>query len=323
MVLILSEATDKSTSIVIKWLISLGTPQEDIIRINDSDRVVVDKITIGESFDASLTVLPQRVSFNLRDVKSYWYRRGRLNIAWEQTKEKRLDSYLKYEIETLENFIYSYLDSVKYRIGRFKENYLNKLHCLVTAQQCGFLVPETLITTSKQYLNNKLLYTKPIKDNITVKRGENRRLIFTTSLLDDSFFEKAPTTFFPSLFQEYVEKKYELRIFFLNSKLYPMAIFSQGNEKTKLDFRHYDKENPNRTVPYLLPEKVEIGLLNLIRKLDLSSGSIDMIVTPDYDYVFLEVNPIGQFEQVSIPCNYYLEREIAKYLISYLNERAC
>ena len=51
-----------------------------------------------------------------------------------------------------------------------------------------------------------------------------------------------------------------------------------------------------------------------MQKLDMNSGSIDMVVTKDKRYVFLEVNPIGQFKQVSYPCNYYLEKEVAKYL---------
>ena len=49
--------------------------------------------------------------------------------------------------------------------------------------------------------------------------------------------------------------------------------------------------------------------------LDLNSGSIDIILTPDNKYVFLEVNPVGQFEQVSFPCNYGLFKEVAEYLI--------
>ena len=46
----------------------------------------------------------------------------------------------------------------------------------------------------------------------------------------------------------------------------------------------------------------------------LKSGSIDMIYSTDNIYYFLEVNPVGQFYQVSFPANYYLEKEIAKTL---------
>ena len=51
-----------------------------------------------------------------------------------------------------------------------------------------------------------------------------------------------------------------------------------------------------------------------MKKIGLNSGSIDMIVTPSNDFVFLEVNPVGMFWQVSYPCNFYIEREIAKFL---------
>jgi hypothetical protein len=46
----------------------------------------------------------------------------------------------------------------------------------------------------------------------------------------------------------------------------------------------------------------------------LTSGSLDVVLTTQYEYVFLEVNPIGQFEQVSVPCNYNLFKTIAEIL---------
>jgi D-alanine-D-alanine ligase-like ATP-grasp enzyme len=48
-------------------------------------------------------------------------------------------------------------------------------------------------------------------------------------------------------------------------------------------------------------------------KTNMKSGSIDILVGKDKRYYFLEVNPIGQFYQVSYPCNFYLEKRIAKY----------
>jgi glutathione synthase/RimK-type ligase-like ATP-grasp enzyme len=46
----------------------------------------------------------------------------------------------------------------------------------------------------------------------------------------------------------------------------------------------------------------------------LDTGSIDIVRTTDGRYVFLEVNPVGQFGMVSVPCNYNLELKVAKYL---------
>jgi hypothetical protein len=106
----------------------------------------------------------------------------------------------------------------------------------------------------------------------------------------------------------------ELRIFLLNNTFYTMAIFSQNNPKTKVDFRNYDFKHPNRSVPFILPKKIEKKLLALFEKLNLNSGSADIIIDQAGRYIFLEINPIGQFGMVSSPCNYYLEKEIAAFL---------
>ncbi len=44
-----------------------------------------------------------------------------------------------------------------------------------------------------------------------------------------------------------------------------------------------------------------------------------MILTPEGKYVFLEINPEGQFGMVSHPCNYYLERELALTFINKIS----
>ncbi len=94
-----------------------------------------------------------------------------------------------------------------------------------------------------------------------------------------------------------------------------MAIFSQNDDKTKVDYRNYNIEKPNRCAPYSLPQSVESKLFSLMKKIGLNMGSIDMIVTKNTEFVFLEVNPTGQFGWVSENCNYYLEQEIVNCLI--------
>ena len=111
-------------------------------------------------------------------------------------------------------------------------------------------------------------------------------------------------------------KKYEVRVFYLDPEFYSMAIFSQRDDQTQVDFRKYNLEKPNRCVPYELPKAIEHKLKALMNILDLNSGSIDLIVNKDDDYIFLEVNPVGQFAMVSEPCNYFLEKKVAEFLIN-------
>jgi D-alanine-D-alanine ligase-like ATP-grasp enzyme len=64
-----------------------------------------------------------------------------------------------------------------------------------------------------------------------------------------------------------------------------------------------------------LPSSLQEQLKTLMNKNRLDSGSFDIILTPESEYIFLEVNPIGQFQWLSRNCNYFLEKEIAELLI--------
>jgi glutathione synthase/RimK-type ligase-like ATP-grasp enzyme len=46
---------------------------------------------------------------------------------------------------------------------------------------------------------------------------------------------------------------------------------------------------------FTLPERVEASVHRLLDSFDLNFASLDMIVTPEGDYVFLELNPNGQW----------------------------
>ena len=52
----------------------------------------------------------------------------------------------------------------------------------------------------------------------------------------------------------------------------------------------------------------------LMHDLELNTGSIDLVLGQDGKYYFLEVNPCGQYRMTSDPCNYYLDKLIAKTL---------
>jgi glutathione synthase/RimK-type ligase-like ATP-grasp enzyme len=47
--------------------------------------------------------------------------------------------------------------------------------------------------------------------------------------------------------------------------------------------------------PHNLPDEISKKVINLVHRLGLNFGAIDIILTPDQRYVFLEVNPNGQW----------------------------
>ncbi len=337
MVLILTNEDDYSTNEVIDWLIHYNA---DFRRINGGEYLLIDEIEIGNSPEASdITIVTQdgeRLSF--REIKAYWYRRGEIRIHPESHIQnelfalplKDIDSknelkngtgfldYFNGEIGDLSKYLNSYLQGIP-SIGSFFHNYTNKLENLRIAESCGLTIPETLITGNKSnaaafIVKHGRTIGKAIRNGIGIKTVD-----FTysgmTVLYTEEDIELLPEIFFPQLFQQCINKRYELRVFFLDDEFYASAIFSQNDKKTELDFRNYNYERPNRTPPYNLPSAIKTKLISFMKMVGMNSGSIDMVVTDKMEFIFLEVNPIGQFSQVSKPCNYHLEKRIAQNLI--------
>lgn len=260
------------------------------------------------------------------EIAVVWYRRLLnddifLNVFDEKNISNhnaiKLYNFLRDEIRVLINL---FMDSLKTKnwLTRPEELRISKLEMLFSAKKLNIRIPDTIITTSKMELLNfknryERIITKCISDSCVLRHGKNA-FIMNTQEVKGEFIEKLDSVFSISLFQELVEKNYEIRSFFLEGRFYSMAIFSQNDEQTKIDFRNYNRKNPNRTVPYKLPDDVENQLRDLMLINKITTASLDIIKSINGDYVFLECNPVGQFGMISDPCNYYLEEKIAAYL---------
>lgn len=98
----------------------------------------------------------------------------------------------------------------------------------------------------------------------------------------------------PVYAQEYIEKKYEYRVMVIDKEVLSCRIDSQSSDMTKTDWRHYDFDNVEH-VQVDLPHSVKNNLVRFMETIDLRYGAIDLIETPNKDFVFLEVNPSGQW----------------------------
>lgn len=318
MLLIISENHDNSTNRVIDWLISKNI---NYIRINENNPVFSDKINLSNS-----NINGKLNGINLSSFKSMWYRRGFIKVKHPYLKflddsyNQRLKFHVNNENKVLSNFIYKYLESnVKHTIGSFyKTTEINKLNILLTAKQVGLIVPDTLITSNKteviSFYNKHRggIISKPISDGIALEHKTIGYIYSYTKSIDVT--NQIPEEFFPSLFQEKIDKLYEIRSFFLKDELYSMAIFSQNDDQTNTDFRNYNNARPNRNVPFKLPANIESKLISLANISGIDTGSFDLVVNKEGSFVFLEVNPVGQYDMVSYPCNYNLNEKIAEKL---------
>jgi ATP-GRASP peptide maturase of grasp-with-spasm system len=319
MILIKSNADDYSTTQVAKWLKHYNA---EFLRLNDATLLKDLKITNGE-----ISFTHENKTITLSEVAKYWYRRGRWDTFQrknlQQVTDKAFHRYLNYFNKEAERDVINRIEEVlaEKSVNRYQtSSNINKLAVLKTCETLEIKTPDTLVTNSKTILKEFVIkhgevITKAVNNLDPRIKGEVYADVMTKKITLETL-AKLPDQFNVSLFQNLVEKKFEIRAFFFVDTFYSMAIFSQSDDQTKVDFRNYNMESPNRCVPYQLPTALETKLKKLLKLYDLNSASLDIIYTADNEYSFLEINPIGQFDMTSKPCNYFLDEVIANYLAS-------
>ena len=135
-----------------------------------------------------------------------------------------------------------------------------------------------------------------------------------TSEVSLSLINNLNNFIFPSIVQKRIEKRYELRIFYLDEKLSTQAFFTNKIDNNDLDYRNYSNKNSFRTSNFKLPKYISKKILKLLTNLKIDSCSLDFIVNDKLEFYFLEINPIGQFGSISLQNNLNIEKKIAEYL---------
>lgn len=336
MICILSQSfMEGTTEIVLDWLRAWGVPH---VRLNATDlsnhqqgNGAVFSISKGE---VSTRLNIDGVEIDPDEIKVVWFRRWAYSADVSVPRLFTDPSYrsdanvfftchhLFQELQGISKYLFSTLSSAKW-LGDPKTATPNKLQVLKMASEAGLDVPDTLITSDANELQcftskHGAVISKPVVDMLMCS-FENRNFATYTSVIDEEFLtESGLRISFPSLYQEKLDKKYEIRTFYFNGDCYSMAMFTQQKAATQADFRRYCYEDPVREVPYKLPASIESAIRELMDNLCLNTGSIDIVRTTDDRFVFLEVNPVGQFGMVSVPCNYNLEWKVARYLADSL-----
>lgn len=327
MILIFSKETDYSTDEVIKWL---NFHKASWVRINGED---IDEKSKKLSFffgentskkNGYFFLSGKKIYFN--SIKAAWFRRSHSfskvssllsNQKLEVKAIYNLTKFLKGEVTSILRFIIKNLNC-KW-LDHPNDVSLNKLSTLSLANEIGIKIPETLVTNDlselKRFASNAQIITKAINEVESFEIDKHLYMLYTRVINKEKLNQINDEFCFPILIQKKIQKKYEIRSFYLEGDFYSMAIFSQNDNQTKIDFREYNNLKPNRTVPYKLPEELKTKLKTLMITLNLKHGSIDLILGENKEYYFLEVNPVGQFGMTSHPCNYYLEKKIAEMLL--------
>jgi glutathione synthase/RimK-type ligase-like ATP-grasp enzyme len=173
-----------------------------------------------------------------------------------------------------------------------------KPYQLQLARDMGLSVPKTLVTNDPSSIRKAFheygpMIVKPSRSGYAVVDGQERS-IYTSRLLAEHLEYVDEARLSPAIYQELIPKRYDIRATVVGSDIFAAAIHSQTDPAAAVDWRHTDNPDLPHT-PIQLPPKVKEGVLALMSKLGLSFGAVDLVETPDGEFIFLEVNPNGQW----------------------------
>ena len=318
MILILSEAIDISTNKIVEWL---KFYKAEYLRI-DREFLLdsIHKVAINNNF-VDIEFKYNNKYYRLNDFAVILCRRGAFHSSFNNEfysnqllnyeAKQQIHEHLQEESKTLLDFVYGHIRCKSINDPRHYNS--NKLITLEKAVEVGFCIPETIVTTQKNHVLEMGFpqINKNIQDLIIYSDND---ISFHSKVIKIKIETDVDldTEFGISLFQKEVNNITEIRVFIFKNKT-----FSVGQVKENIDDADIRNNSlGNKIFPIQLPRKEEFKLFKLLKLLDLETASVDLIYNGK-EFVFLEVNPVGQFDYVSVHGNYLIEEYIAKELINH------
>ena len=321
MILCISHSDDFYTiDIVVKKLTELG---KDVLRLNS------DKFSEFLSFEykinseeATVEVNYDGKKFTADDIEAVWYRK-----LWGIAAPEELDSSFqgihRQEYTTMRTLFFESIRHVPWmnvmdidhRIGE------NKFEQLIQAKKAGLSIPESLFTNNQEEVKS-FFYTTCNEKMIAKLHGALSRSMlgnegfFPTTLIREEDLESLETLpYCPMIFQRAIEKCYELRIAFVDGIFFAGKINATTSLIGNTDWR-IASDLQSTWEEYLLPGNVCDALTIMMNKMGLLFGVIDMIREKNGDYVFLEVNPQGEWGMIQRDLGYPIGETIAEKLVA-------
>jgi glutathione synthase/RimK-type ligase-like ATP-grasp enzyme len=307
-VLIITNDHDEHADAVIRELTKRNVP---VFRFHPEDFPDACSVSIelhDGRIEGELRNADERVAFD--DICAAWYRRARNLFEGRRLSltAETLDNYVRAQstatLAALCESLHTLWVGHPQKLRRAEVKALQ----LAKASAAGLRTPHTLISNApaqvKSFVDGLGDADCAVKPLIAlgVTDAQGYRLPLTTTLPPRHSLASVAAA--PTIFQPYVPKAFELRCVVIGDKIFCAKMDSQASDRTRIDWRAGEPDHE----PFVLPEGVETSIRRLMVSFELNFASLDMIVTPEGEFVFLELNPNGQW--------LWLEREVGLPLVA-------
>jgi glutathione synthase/RimK-type ligase-like ATP-grasp enzyme len=311
-VLILSNASDPHARVVMEAIARQGARAE-LLDLSEYPARLALSLTFEDGARRFVLSRAGAGRLDLSTIGAVWWRRPQPFQLPPEMKDPGHRRFAVSEASTAFCGLYYSLDAFWVNDPRRDEAAHHKPWQLTVAQHIGLSIPETLMTSNPddardfwQRHDGNVIY-KQFRATPDAWR-ETRRLCPEDAALAESIRSA------PVIFQRFVEAVADIRVTVIGDE-----IFAASTDPRKGDYPTDFRFNPElRWEPHTLPDPLQDDLRVLMQRLDLQYGAIDLRLTPDGEYVFLEINPAGQFLWIEMETG----QKIAEALAAHLIDRA-
>jgi hypothetical protein len=316
MIIIFSGADDAVATVVEDKLRARGA---EVVRFDGADYpsqvALCLRVDSRGRSSASLTLAGRRI--DLSSVTAIWERRPN----WPHVPAALAGSeraFVSSEARAILGDLWMHTDGLFFpgRLDRTRAANFKawQLRC---ATQVGFAVPETLLTNDPRAV---LRFCRERNGDLISKLGhgnpideQNSRVRYTEALTARDLTHIQELRHCPMLFQAYVPKQVEVRATVVGARVFAVEIQSQGSVRARHDWRRRDRDDTPYAI-HALPDPVSARCASLVAAMGLHYGAIDLIRTPEGEYVFLEINCNGQWAWLEAATGVPISDAIADYL---------
>ena len=250
--------------------------------------------------DERLTLTNEQGEFDLREVTAIWHRRLNFGAQLPADLDRQLRHASLGEASAAAHGMLASLKAFRMDHVQHIRHAENKQLQLQVARELGLNTPRTLTTNDA---NAVRAFAKSCESGMITKMlssfaiyDEGRELVvFTNPVKPEDLADLSGLSLCPATFQELLPKSLEIRVTVVGQRVMSAAIDSQVSARAAHDWRRDGVRMIKDWRPYQLPLEVEEKLLRLMDYFSLNYGAIDIILKPDGQHVFLELNPSGEF----------------------------
>lgn len=265
---------------------------ESYLRINSED---IGLLEFEVDPSGSTHCFIENTLFDLSRVSSVLFKRVPSKFNTPATDADR--PYLNNERKHFFEGLYLTFSDAKWINPMFATHIAErKLYQLHVASRMQLNIPRSLMTNSRQkaldfLTGNESSIIKPVSNGLQVL-ADVTYSIYTTTISPDEFgdLDLAETFETPVFLQNKISNSADIRVTIVGHHVFAVKITKEGRE---VDWRRPDIIKRYEITQ--LPSDLVTKLLELNAFFGMVYSAIDLILTPEGQYIFLEINPVGEW----------------------------